>query len=41
MAPAEDRADHTLATQAAATDPIYSASSGFDSEYGTQVYMVE
>jgi hypothetical protein len=37
----DDRADHTLATQAAATDPIYSLSSGSDSEYDREVYMVE
>jgi hypothetical protein len=37
----EDKADHTLAAQAATTDPIYSPSSGFDSEYDKIVYMVE
>jgi hypothetical protein len=41
MDPVEDRADHTLAAQATATDPIYSPSSGSDSEYGREVYMVE
>jgi hypothetical protein len=39
--PVEDGADHTLAVQAAATDPINSRSSGSDSEYGREVYMVE
>jgi hypothetical protein len=39
--PVEDRADHTLAAQAAATDPIYLPPSGSDSEYGREVYMVE
>jgi hypothetical protein len=37
----EDRADHTLAAQAVATDPIYSPLLGSDSEYGRDVYMVE
>jgi hypothetical protein len=37
----EDRADHTLAAQAAATDPIYSLSSESDSKYCKEVYMVE
>jgi hypothetical protein len=32
--PAEDRANHSLATQAGTTDAIYSPSSEFDSEYG-------
>jgi hypothetical protein len=41
MDPVKDRADHTLAAQAAATDPIYSPSLGSDSEYGREVYMVE
>jgi hypothetical protein len=39
--PTEDRVDHTLAAQAAATDPIYSPSSESNSEYGREVYMVE
>jgi hypothetical protein len=39
--PVEDRADHTLATQAAATDLIYTPSSGSNSEYKREVYMVE
>jgi hypothetical protein len=39
--PAEERADHTLAAQPAATDPIYSPSSESNSEYGREVYMVE
>jgi hypothetical protein len=38
--PLEDRANHTLATQASTTDPIYSLSSGLDSEYGREIYMV-
>jgi hypothetical protein len=37
----EDRADYTLAAQADATDPIYSSSSGSNSEYEREVYMVE
>jgi hypothetical protein len=39
--PVEDKVDHTLAAKAAAIDPIYSPSSGLDSEYGREVYMVE
>jgi hypothetical protein len=39
--PTKDRANHTVATQAAATDPIYSPSSGSNSEYGREVYIVE
>jgi hypothetical protein len=39
--PMEDGADHTLAAQAAATNPINSHSSGPVSEYGREVYMVE
>jgi ABC-type cobalamin/Fe3+-siderophores transport system ATPase subunit len=39
--PVEDRVDHTLAAQAAATDPIYLPSSRSDSEYRRVVYMVE
>jgi hypothetical protein len=39
--PMEDRADHTLATLAAALDPIYSLTLGSDSEYRREVYMVE
>jgi hypothetical protein len=39
--PIEDWADHTLAAQGAAADPIYSLSSESDSEYGREVYMVE
>jgi hypothetical protein len=39
--PTEDRADHTLVAQAATIDPIYSPSSGSDSEYRREVYMVE
>jgi hypothetical protein len=39
--PVEDRADHTLAALAAATDLIYSPSSGSDSEYSREVYMME
>jgi hypothetical protein len=39
--PMEDEADHTLTAQAAAIDPIISLSSGSDSEYGREVYMVE
>jgi hypothetical protein len=39
--PAEDKADHTLVAQAAASDPIYSSSLGSDSKYGREVYMVE
>jgi hypothetical protein len=39
--PAEERADHTLAAQLAATDLIYSPSSESNSEYGREVYMVE
>jgi hypothetical protein len=41
MDPMEDGADHTLAAQAATTDLIYSLSSGSDSEYEREVYMVE
>jgi hypothetical protein len=41
MIPVEDRADHTLVAQAAATDPIYSLSLGSDSEYDREVYTVE
>jgi hypothetical protein len=37
----EDRADHTLAAQATVTGPFYSSSSGSDSKYGREVYMVE
>jgi hypothetical protein len=39
--PAKGRADHTLAAQAAASDPIYSPSLGSNSKYGREVYMVE
>jgi hypothetical protein len=39
--PVEDRADHTLAAQVATTDLIYSASSGSDTKYRIEVYMVE
>jgi hypothetical protein len=38
---AEDKADHALAAQAAVLDLIYSPSSGSDSEYDREVYMVE
>jgi hypothetical protein len=37
----KDIADHPLAAQAATTNPIYSPSSGSDSEYRREVYMVE
>jgi hypothetical protein len=33
--------DHTLAVQAAAIDPIYTPSSGSDSKYRREVYIVE
>jgi hypothetical protein len=39
--PVEDRADHTLAAQAAIAYLIYSPLSGFDSKYDREVYMVE
>jgi hypothetical protein len=39
--PTGDRANHILATQAAATYLIYSPSSGFDTKYGREVYVVE
>jgi hypothetical protein len=39
--PVEDRADHTLAALAAAIDLIYSPSSGSDSKYSGEVYMME
>jgi hypothetical protein len=39
--PVEDIADQTLAAQAAATNLIYSSSSGSDFEYDREVYMVE
>jgi hypothetical protein len=39
--PVEDRAYHSLAAEAAATDLIYLPSLGSDSEYGREVYMVE
>jgi hypothetical protein len=39
--PAKDTADHTLATQAAATYLIYSPSSESGSEYDREVYMAE
>jgi hypothetical protein len=39
--PAEDRADHTLASQVAAIDLIYLPSSGSNSKYGREAYMVE
>jgi hypothetical protein len=41
MDPVEDRADHTLAAQVAATDLIYTSLSGWDSKYRREVYMVE
>jgi hypothetical protein len=39
--PMKDKADHTLAAQAVVIDSIYSPSSGSDSKYGREVYMVE
>jgi hypothetical protein len=41
MGPGEDRADYTLATQAATTDLIYSPSAESDSKYDREIYMVE
>jgi hypothetical protein len=38
--PMVDKADHTVAAQAAAIDPIYSPSLGPDSKYRREVYMV-
>jgi hypothetical protein len=37
---ARDKADHTLAVPAVTTDPIYQLPSEFDSEDGSEVYMV-
>jgi hypothetical protein len=41
MGSMEDIADHPRAAHEAIIDPIYSPSSGSDSKYGREVYMVE
>jgi hypothetical protein len=38
--PVRDKADHTLGVLADKIDPIYQSSSDFDSENGSEVYMV-